>query len=312
MKKVSVINYFGGKTRMLDFLKEHVSKEISEKSKFVEPYMGSAITTLNLDRIIGESADKIEKYINDLDYDVYMLFKVLAEPSNKEEFLKQIKSVEYCEYEFNEAAKIKENGYRYDNEEKLTDVEVAVNSYILYSMSFNACKRNYSNKKKEWFENRKRQLEKAVDKAKGIKVLREDAFEIIERFSNDKNCFMFVDPPYLMRYRSGGEYEIDMPEDKHLGLVLRLCEAKAAVILWGYRAADEIYEEHMYDTLLRESVCNTWYYSKVGVFYKSSASKKGESTPVGVEYIWHNFPIDDESLKKLNEEERQNVNIPLN
>lgn len=296
---------------MLDFLKEHVSKEISEKSKFVEPFMGSAVVTLNLDNIIGNEADNIKKIINDLDYDVYILFKVLSDSRNKQEFLKQIESVEYCEYEFEEALKIKENGYHYEDGQELTDIEIAVKAYILHMMSYNACKKNYSKKDEKWFENKKQQLDKTIDKFKEVEVLREDAFEIIERFLDDEDCFLFIDPPYLKRYRSGGGYEIDMPEDgKHFDLVQLVREAKGAVILWGYRSLDSN-EEHMYDTVLRES-SNDWYYSKVGVFYKSSGSKKGESTPVGVEYIWHNFPIDDESLKKLNEEERQNVNIPLN
>lgn len=312
-----LISYYGGKVRMVEQLNKLAGSEIAKCEVYVEPCAGSASMAINLDSIIPEGKQIPKIHLNDKCFGVVILLKVLSDSVKSNELIQMLKNVKYGRLEWNKVERYKKNHYRKTPDKMLSSVEVAKYTYVEYNMSFNGCGKSFAEKRKNAeaaFERLKEQLKDIAQILNGAKVTRKDFLEVIDMYVENTKAFLNIDPPYLRILRTGGSnvYKYEFPNIlDHIIMLRHVLNAECKVIIWGYKPWELIATRFIYDKVLAKSN-KKWYCSKVGEYTKASANKKGKKASKGVEYIWHNFPIDDESLKKLNEEERQNVNIPLN
>lgn len=89
-------------------------------------------------------------------------------------------------------------------------------------------------------------LEESHRLLRGVKVVRADAFDLIERYRHDPGTLMYLDPPYLHSTRGGSDYYVhELTEAGHVRLLELIRDARCQVILSGYRS--ELYDEHLAD-----------------------------------------------------------------
>lgn len=84
-----------------------------------------------------------------------------------------------------------------------------------------------------------------VEKLKCAEIENRDALEIIERFSDQSDCLLYVDPPYVLSTRSGAMYEHEMEDSEHVTLLRALRKHVGPVVLSGYDSA--LYEQEIGD-----------------------------------------------------------------
>jgi len=84
-----------------------------------------------------------------------------------------------------------------------------------------------------------------VERLKCAEIENKDALDVIARFSDQDDCLLYVDPPYVMSTRSGAMYEHEMDETAHLHLLDALDKHAGPVVLSGY--AHPLYDERLSD-----------------------------------------------------------------
>jgi DNA adenine methylase len=83
-----------------------------------------------------------------------------------------------------------------------------------------------------------------IEKLKHAEIENREALEIIERYSDDADALMYVDPPYVLATRAGALYEHEMKHDQeHLDLLHALDKHVGPVVLSGY--AHPLYDERL-------------------------------------------------------------------
>ncbi|MBQ6441262.1 MAG: hypothetical protein IJJ13_01540 [Lachnospiraceae bacterium] len=103
----------------------------------------------------------------------------------------------------------------------------------------------------------------------------------------EKETQFYLDPPYIgvCRANKGDNYAVDMSSlQSHYELASAIRDAKAAVVLSGYRAPQEGVPT-MYDVVLGDN----WHCFAIGdVKNNAVISSKGDKKPDVSEYIWTN------------------------
>lgn len=84
-----------------------------------------------------------------------------------------------------------------------------------------------------------------VEKLKHAEIENREALDIIARFSDQEDCLLYVDPPYVLATRSGAMYEHEMDEAAHMQLLDALDKHAGPVVLSGY--AHPLYDERLSD-----------------------------------------------------------------
>lgn len=83
-----------------------------------------------------------------------------------------------------------------------------------------------------------------IEKLKYAEIENRDALDVIARFSDQEDCLMYVDPPYVLSTRSGALYEHEMgKEQEHIDLLNALDKHVGPVVLSGY--ANSLYDERL-------------------------------------------------------------------
>lgn len=83
-----------------------------------------------------------------------------------------------------------------------------------------------------------------IEKLKHAEIENREALDIIERYSDDEEALMYVDPPYVLATRAGALYEHEMKHDQeHLDLLNALDKHVGPVVLSGY--AHPLYDEYL-------------------------------------------------------------------
>lgn len=122
-----------------------------------------------------------------------------------------------------------------------------------------------------------------VDRLKCAEIENRDALEIIERFADQDDCLLYVDPPYMLQTRSGALYEHEMNDSDHVQLLTMLEKHSGPVVLSGYAHA-------LYDEMLKR-----WQRVEM-----SSLAEKGS---VRTEVIWLNKKASRNQERQLTWEE---------
>lgn len=255
----AILKYPGAKNRLANWIVSF----IPEHKVYLEPYFGSGAVFFN------KPKSKIET-INDLDGEIYNLFRVIREHSD--ELAKLVEMTPYSREEYEKA---------YCKNEDDTDIETArkflvrcwlgMGSSNVYKNGFRSSQQGSSPKTtKHWGEVPERILVSA-ERLKDAQIERLEALELLKRYDT-KDVFTYLDPPYLPGTRKGYLYNHEMTEEDHIKLL-------EAVVIHPGRFLISGYDNDIYNTIL-----NGWN--------KAQKQTQAEQGLKRVETIWFNYERD--------------------
>lgn len=266
--------WYGGKLRMVNIL----NFLIPEHKIYAELFMGAASLYLNHPR------SKVE-ILNDLDADVSGFWKTLADRELGKKLVEQLCNLKYEKAVFDEALKHRNNHFR-----GLDDVQKAVAIYVLISQSFNATRRNFSKtgyRDTETYQTDiKGNLPEVYERLEGVEVLNENGIDLVERFSDNAEAFLFLDPPYRHDLRGKGAtsaYACELPHCEQVRLLKTIRHAKCKILLCGYKSE----KNDLYDTYLLPHGWKCYRLCEVVKACQVSRTVKD----MAQEYVWVNYEL---------------------
>lgn len=228
MKKITTpIKYFGGKGTMFNEIIKYFPKS-TEYDTYIEPFGGSYSIGLKL-----ETLPPIEIY-NDLDKNVYSLYKVLSDPELFRQFKDKCDLALYNEdlrKEFKDLLKT-------DN---LSLIDRAFYFFYVNRTSHNGVggfskntwiRRNMSKAISDFLSSIDR-LPELHNRLSKVIVTNSDGVELIKKY-NTPNVFLYCDPPYEQSTRTSTRYNIDMDRQGHIDFLDAVIESKAKILISGY------------------------------------------------------------------------------
>ncbi|NJI85531.1 DNA adenine methylase [Shewanella sp. Iso12] len=259
-----ILRYHGGKFRLAKWL---LSNMPSHRC-YVEPFGGAASVLLQKPRSHGE-------VYNDLDQDIFNLFKVLRDPNLVEKLIELCELTPYSRDEFLLAYELSED-----------PLERARRTIVRSAMGFGSgaatfhptgfrceAKRQYNNSAKVWSKYPP-VLAYVCERLQGVNIENRDAATCIKNHDGSDTLF-YVDPPYLMETRqvrnNKGVYQHELTNDEHEALLKQLCSVEGMVVLSGYDST--VYNDLLHGWERRE---------------KQSRCSAGSGTGVRKECIWIN------------------------
>lgn len=263
----SPIRYYGGKGGMKYDIIEHFPDKGSYEV-YLEPFGGGASILFALEPC------PIEIY-NDLEENVYSLFKVISDPALFIQF-KQICDLCYVSRQLRE---------EYEKElknEGLTMTQRAFRYWYVNRTSYsgsggfsvNISPRRGMSKSTSDFLSTVENLENIHQRLSRVVIEHTDAINLIKKYDKE-NVFMYLDPPYHESTRvPGAKYKCDMTAEQHKNLIDALIGAKSKIILSGYD-----------NTEYNRLVDSGW--KKIDFDWNTIDSKRNPR--VKVESLWKNF-----------------------
>jgi len=221
------VKFFGGKNLCFNEILKYFPNS-DEYNTYVEPFSGSFALGLKVDPI-----PPIQMY-NDLDQNVYSLYKVLSVPIFYKEFKDKCDLVLYSEELRSE---FKENLKRDD----LSIVERAFYFFYVNRTSHNGVggfskntyiRRGMSKSISDFLSSIDR-LPELHDRLSRVIVTNMDGIEMIRKY-NTPNVFHYADPPYEQSTRTSTRYKVDMDRDGHIDFLNAVMESKAKILISGY------------------------------------------------------------------------------
>jgi DNA adenine methylase len=226
-KMMSPIKYFGGKSNMINEIFKYFPKP-EVFNTYLEVFGGSYSLGLSIDSI-----PPIQIY-NDLEQNVYSLYKVLSDPILFKEFKEKCDLVFYSE---DLRAEFKESLKRDD----LPMVERAFCFFYVNRTSHNGVggfsrntyiRRGMSKSISDFLSSIDR-LDALHDRLSRVIVTNSDGIELIRKY-NTPNVFIYADPPYHQSTRTSTRYKVDMDNDGHIRFLDAVIESKAKILISGY------------------------------------------------------------------------------
>ncbi|WP_318839261.1 DNA adenine methylase [Serratia symbiotica] len=229
-----VLRYHGGKFRLFPWL----HRFFPEHEIYVEPFGGAASVLLRKPRSHGE-------VYNDLDQDIFNLFRVLRDEKTATRLRELCESTPYSRDEFQLA-------YQHTDD----PVERARRTIVRSAMGFGSgaatghktgfrceARRKYATSANVW-DRYPPVLTWVAQRLRGVNIENREASQCISSHDTAKT-FIYVDPPYMMETRtigsSGHVYRHEMTEQQHVELLEQLQGVKGMVTLSGY--ASELYND---------------------------------------------------------------------
>ena len=222
----SILRYFGGKNGFANRILEYFPKDYS-KMTYIEPFCGSAALLFHKEKSPVE-------IINDLDQNVYSLFKVIIDKQMFSEFKDLCDLTPFSEQLLTE----------YSKDLKL-DISIVERAYKFFYMnrtaynglggfsSTSVVRRNMSKSVSDYLS--------AIDglydihnRLSSVIVQNTNAIVLIKKWDKD-NVFMYCDSPYANETRSAGRYKHDFTDemqDEYLSTLLGIKSSK--ILISGY------------------------------------------------------------------------------
>lgn len=270
----SPIRYFGGKGLMF---KDIINEFPSEKaySIFIEPFAGGASVLL-------QKPSRTEaEILNDLDGNIYALFMVLATKELFSEFKEKCDLAFYSHRLWNEFKKKLQDDnlllvdrafyYWYVN-------RTSRNSIGGFSTSVNTIRRGMSKSVSDFLSSVDG-LSELHDRLSPVIIENMDALELIAKYKDFPNCFMYLDPPYSHETRTSTRYRIDFSTQQQKMLVDLLLNSKCHYLLSGYINTE-------YERLEKAG----WFRQEIIIKTKDGNSKPKNKTEV----LWRNYLLEAE------------------
>ncbi len=134
------------------------------------------------------------------------------------------------------------------------------------------------------------QLQKKLEipeRLKNVRILNEDAFQLIERMKSYPDVLMVCDSPYTKKQMGSKViYECEFSQEAQYKYVNLVNDSKAKILLCGYD--NEIYNS----VLLNPDNPHKWYeYAVADVAKTMSVSYIGATKSRATEVIWTNWPV---------------------
>ena len=220
------IRYFGGKGLMFKEIISQFPKP--DYGIYVEPFSGSYTIGLHMPYI-----PPIEVF-NDLNKNVYCLYKVLRDEVLFPQFAKMVELTPYSE-DMRYEAKGKLGN------ENLSELERAYWYYIFNRLSVNGIggfatnmlvRRGMAKSVSDFLSSIDR-LPELHERLRRLVIYNRDALDLMDKFCQP-NCFLYCDPPYVWSTRGDTRYDIDQPDSFHEKFVDKCISSKARILISGY------------------------------------------------------------------------------
>jgi len=239
----SMIKYFGGKNGFANKILEHFPENYSEMN-YIEPFCGSAAILFHKEK------SEIE-IINDIDKNIYTLFKVLIDKEKFEEFKRLCDLTLYMEdllKEYSKSLKI----------DDLSEIERAYRYFYCNRVSYNSCGgfssstviRRHMSKPVSDYLSAIDGLYDIHNRLSNVVIFNTDGVKLIEKYDKE-NTIMYCDSPYCNEVRSSGRYFHDFTDndqDRYLEKLLNIKNAK--MLISGYKCERyEILEKNGYERI---------------------------------------------------------------
>jgi DNA adenine methylase len=222
----SPIKYFGGKGTMFNNILEYFPKR-EEYNTYIEPFGGSYSIGLKKEPV------EIEIY-NDMEQNVYSLYKVLSDPDMFRVFKEKCDLALYSE---DLRSEFKENLKRED----LPIVERAFCFFYVNRTSHNGVggfsrntyiRRGMSKSISDFLSSIDR-LDELHNRLSRVIVTNTDGIELINKY-NTSNVFLYCDPPYEQSTRTSTRYKVDMNREQHVAFLHAVMISDAKILISGY------------------------------------------------------------------------------
>jgi DNA adenine methylase len=259
------IKYFGGKGTMFN----NIIKYFPEQGTFntyIEPFGGSFSIGLK------KPETEVEIY-NDLEQNVYSLYKVLSDKELFEEFKFKCDLVHFSE------------DLRKEFKEKLKEEQSIVDRafYFFYvnrtsrngigGITLNTIVRRKMSKSTSDFLSAIDRLPELHQRLSKVIILNRDGIGLIEKY-NQENIFIYCDPPYVHSTRTDTRYNVDMIDEQHEKFLDVVIKSKSKILISGYDC-------EMYDRLTENG------FEKISFEVKTVDGAFKKKTKV--ETLWKNY-----------------------
>lgn len=266
----SPIKYFGGKGMMFNKIIDYFPQREGYNT-YIEPFGGSYSIGLKKDPV------EIEIY-NDMEQNVYSLYKVLSDPDMFRVFKERCDLALYSE---DLRSEFKESLKRND----LPMIERAFCFFYVNRTSHNGVggfsrntyiRRGMSKSISDFLSSIDR-LDALHDRLSRVIVCNTDGMELIRKY-NAPNVFIYCDPPYEQSTRTSTRYAVDMDRNGHIDFLNAVIESKSKILISGYDC-------ELYDKL------NENGFTKVSFDVKTIDGNFKPKTKT--EYLYYNYEISD-------------------
>lgn len=228
------IRYFGGKNGMASKILKYFPKEGSYNT-YIEPFGGSFGVALH-----NTNIPPIEIY-NDLDNNVYSLFRTLVDKEMFAEFQKLSDLIIYSE-KVRKAFKQDLKEIPFNEDDKLSIVHRAFKFFYVNrtsrngigGFSINTCIRRNMSKSCSDMLSTIEGLPKLHDRLSKVIVTNQDGIKLINKYSQREDVFIYADPPYHQSTRTETRYNVDMNDDEQERFIDECVNAKCKILISGY------------------------------------------------------------------------------
>lgn len=276
------IRYFGGKNGMASKILKYFPKEGSYNT-YIEPFGGSFGVALH-----NPNIPPIEIY-NDLDNNVYSLFKTLVDKEMFEEFQKLSDLIIYSE-KLRKAFKQDLKEIPFNEDDKLSIVHRAFKFFYVNrtsrngigGFSINTCIRRNMSKSCSDMLSTIEGLPKLHDRLSKVIVTNQDGIKLINKYSQREDVFIYADPPYHQSTRTETRYNVDMNDDEQERFIDECVNAKCKILISGYDC--EAYKRLEENGFIKIKF----------IVHTMSGNRKTKKDKV--EYLWMNYKTELEDV----------------
>lgn len=202
---------------------------------YIEPFGGSFGVALH-----NPNIPPIEIY-NDLDNNVYSLFRTLVDKEMFAEFQKLSDLIIYSE-KLRKAFKQDLKEIPFNEDDKLSIVHRAFKFFYVNrtsrngigGFSINTCVRRCMSKSCSDFLSTIEGLPKLHDRLSKVIVTNQDGIKLINKYSQREDVFIYADPPYHQSTRTEIRYNVDMNDDEQENFIDECINAKCKILISGY------------------------------------------------------------------------------
>ena len=224
----SPIKYFGGKVYMMSIIEEHYPQDI-QKRVFIEGFGGGASA------LMSKPPYGCEIY-NDLEKNVYSLFKVISDTDMFNEFKHILDCTPY--------SRALRDEYLHDLKERnnLSLIERAVRYFYVNRTSFNGqgsfctnlhIRRGMSKAVSDYLSAVDR-LQDIHERISRVIVENLDILSLLDKYSGE-DTFFYLDPPYVHSTRkSMARYSCEMTDEQHIAMIEKIIKHRGKFVISGY------------------------------------------------------------------------------
>lgn len=218
------VKYYGSKGGFYKKIIDHFPKDPYDV--YVEPFAGTFIVGLK------KPITKIEVY-NDLEKNIYSLYKVISDKELFKEFKEKCDLVFYSEDIRKESKE--------ELKKELSIVDRAFHFFYVNRTSHNGIggfsknshiRRSMSKAVSDFLSAIDR-LPELHDRLSKVIVTNTDGIKLIEKYNNP-NTLIYCDPPYEQSTRTGARYNVDMNRDGHINFLNSVIKSNSKILISGY------------------------------------------------------------------------------